>query len=113
MTAIVAIAVGALAAMVLMSLIAARTFPKGAAVPMQWGVTGQPTWYAPVWLGVSFSPILATLVFGLMVGLTFVSDKAQNDFPHAAPAVAILFFVVHVVHLACAHWHFAARRKAE
>lgn len=113
MAAILSIAIGALTAMVLVSLIAARAFPKGARVPMQWGVTGQPTWYAPVWLGVSFSPILASLVIGLAAALTFVNDKALNDFSPAVPAIAILFFVVHVVHLACAHWHFVARRKPD
>lgn len=101
----------ALAVLGLMSIVAARSFPKGARVPMQWGLTGQPTWYAPVWGAVSFTPILATIVLALMMWLPSVSEKAARDFDRAFPAVVGVFLFVHVVHLACAFWHFAARDR--
>lgn len=102
-----------LAVLVLLSVIAARSFPKGARVPMQWGITGKPTWYAPVPFAVSTTPVLAALVFGLIVSFPFVSQQAQRDFDNAWPIVAGIFLFVHVVHLSCAFWHFAARRQAD
>ena len=105
---IVGAAVGVLA---LMSVIASATFPKGARVPMQWGITGRPTWYAPVWFAVSFTPILAALALSLIVWLPAVSAKATRDFDRAFPAVIAVFLFVHVVHLACAFWHFASRGR--
>lgn len=100
----------ALAVLVLLSIIAARTFPKGAKVPMQWGITGKPTWYAPVPFAVSATPVLAAIVFALSVAITDVSQKAQRDFDSAWPVMVGIFLFLHVVHLACAFWHFAARR---
>ena len=100
-----------LAVLVLMSVIAARSFPKGARVPMQWGLTGQPTWYAPVWGAVSFTPILATIVLAFIVWLPSISEKATRDFDRAFPAVVAVFLFIHVLHLACAFWHFAARKR--
>lgn len=100
----------ALAVLVLLSVIAARSFPKGARVPMQWGITGKPTWYAPVGFAVSATPILAAIVFSLSVFLTAASEKAQHDFDRAWPVMAGIFLFLHVLHLACASWHFAARR---
>jgi hypothetical protein len=101
----------ALAVLVLLSIIAARAFPKGARVPMQWGITGRPTWYAPVLFAVSATPVLAAFVFSLTVLLIPISEKAQRDFDRAWPVMVGIFLFVHVVHLSCAFWHFAARRE--
>jgi hypothetical protein len=101
----------AFAVLVLMSAIAARSFPKGAMVPMQWGLTGKPTWYAPLWFAVSFTPALAAIILALTTLLPLVSQKAQADFPRAFPAIIGVFLFVHVVHLSCAYWHFAARKR--
>lgn len=106
----IAIITAALAVIVLLSLIAARSFPKGARVPMQWGLTGKPTWYAPVAVAVSVTPILAAIVFALSVFLTSVSEKAQRDFDSAWPVMVGIFLFLHVLHLAGASWHFAARK---
>lgn len=106
-------AAAAVVVLALMSVVAARSFPKGARVPMQWGITGAPTWYAPVWFAVSFTPVLASLAFAAAVLLTSVSEKARHDIGHALPMMMGVFLFVHVVHLACAYWHFAARRRAD
>ncbi len=103
----------ALAVLALLSIIAARTFPKGARVPMQWGITGKPTWYAPIAFAVSATPVLAAIVFTLSVALTDVSEKARRDFDTAWPVMVGIFLFVHVVHLLGAFWHFASRRRAE
>jgi uncharacterized BrkB/YihY/UPF0761 family membrane protein len=106
---IATIAVGVLA---LLSVVAASNFPNGARVPMQWGITGKPTWSAPVWFAVSFTPTLAAMVFALMLlWLPSVSEKARHDLPVAFAPVVGLFLFVHVVHLLCAFWHFAARKR--
>ncbi|MFM9864515.1 MAG: hypothetical protein ACKVRO_13000 [Micropepsaceae bacterium] len=109
----IVIVAAALAVLVLLSVVAARTFPKGAKVPMQWGITGKPTWYAPVPFAVSATPVLAAIVFTLSAALTGVTEKAQRDFDNAWPLMVGIFLFVHVVHLACAFWHFAARRRAD
>ena len=102
----------AVAVLVLLSIIAASSFPKGARVPMQWGITGQPTWYAPVWVAVSFTPTIAAIALALILWLPSVSEKAARDFDRAFPAVIGVFLFVHVLHLACAFWHFAARGRS-
>ena len=102
-----------LGVLVLLSVIAARSFPKGARVPMQWGITGKPTWYAPVRFAVAATPVLAAAVFALLLFLPSVSQKAQRDFDSAWPIVVGIFLFVHVLHLSCAFWHFAARRRTD
>lgn len=107
----IAVIAAALAVLVLLSLIAARSFPKGERVPMQWGLTGKPTWYAPVAVAVSVTPILAALVFALSVVFAALSEKSQRDFDSAWPVMVGIFLFLHVLHLAGAFWHFAARRS--
>ena len=112
MDEVIAVLVIAFATLVLMSIMAARAFPKGAKVPMQWGITGQPTWYAPVGVAVSVTPILAGAIFAVAGVLPFVSEKAQHDIGRAAPFIAGIFLFVHALHLALARWHFAAAERA-
>jgi hypothetical protein len=81
--------------MVAVSIIfAGRT--KAPRLPMQWGFTGEPTWYAPRLIALWFSVGLAILVRLLLVVLeSFAPEKL-----HGASLGLILFSVIiAVVHL--------------
>jgi hypothetical protein len=93
------------AAMLAISGIAWMIFPKGARVPMQWGLDGKPTWTAPKPIGVLFSPILSLLV------LSFASASDPQKVTSILPMIAGAFLVAHVLHLALAQWHFNANKS--
>ena len=61
-------------------------------LPMQWGLNGQPTWYAPRAVALGFVPALAVFV---MVAVSF-GTKA-NGAQQQALFVAILFLLMHLV----------------
>lgn len=107
------LAAAGLGALALLSLAAAFAFPRGARVPMQWGVTGHPTWYAPTWFAVSFTPALAAMMFALTLLAPSISEKARADLSHALPFGVGLFLFIHIVHLAGAFWHFAASKHTK
>jgi hypothetical protein len=95
-------------AMLAISGIALLLFPKGARVPMQWDLRGQPTWSAPKIIGVLFSPMLALCV------LSFAAYSSASDpqkVTSVLPLIAGVFLVAHVLHLALAQWHFNANKS--
>jgi len=92
-------------AMVVLSLIAALRFPSNTRVPMQWGPGGKPTWTAPVWLAVSFTPFLALVVFAVTIAV-----GGRSGSPLIGTLLSIqgaLFLVIHAAHL-----YFARPRRA-
>jgi hypothetical protein len=91
--------------MVALSAAAALRLPVHARLPMQWGPGGKPTWTAPTWLAVSFTPVLAAIVYAA----TFVAAGAQ-----LSPAIVTILAVQGVVFLVihAAHLFFAVRSVA-
>jgi hypothetical protein len=95
----------ALTAMILLSVIAALRFPANARVPMQWGPGGKPTWTAPVWLAVSFTPVLAIIAFAVTLA---IGGRAGSPMIGTLLSVqGVLFLVIHAAHL-----YFARPRRA-
>jgi hypothetical protein len=84
-----------------MSLAAMLVLPAKVSLPMQWGVGGKPTWFAPRIVAVSFTPVLACLVFAAMLAPALLSNGAALEPALSASVtfVAGVFVVVHVVHL--------------
>lgn len=89
-------------AMIGLSLLAVLRMPSGARVPMQWDFRGKPTWTAPLWLAVSFTPAVATFV------LAIFSIAALGS---AVPSLAALFLVIHALHLFFGARHVASHGK--
>jgi hypothetical protein len=98
------------AAMLAMSGIAYLIFPKGGRVPMQWGLTGRPTWYAPKGGAVLFVPIISLAVMSLAF-IPLFSDSDRQKVAAALPGIALMFLVIHLLHLCLAQWHFNAKKS--
>lgn len=101
------LAAAALGALLVLSIAAALLLPRAARVPMQWGPGGEPTWTAPTWAAVVFTPLVAMCVFALILFLTR-GDRATQAL---LPLLATLFFVIHAGHLFFAIRHFGRRRN--
>jgi hypothetical protein len=101
------LAAAALCAMLVLSIAAAALLPRAARVPMQWGPGGKPTWTAPTWAAVMFTPFVAMLVFVLML-FSVGDDRAMWVL---LPSLAMLFLVFHAGHLFFAIRHFTRRRN--
>lgn len=80
------------AAMIAASITATVKFPAASRLPMQWGVNGKPTWYAPRKLALAFTPVLAALV------VAFVLLMAEAA-PDTAVLIAVAFLAGHLLHL--------------
>lgn len=89
------------------SVLAFRSTPEGAMLPMQWGLSGKPTWSAPRWLAVWFTPALAALVLG---AVAFAGRDAGGFLLLALAPSAALFTIIHAAHLYFAVRH--AKREA-
>lgn len=68
-----------------------RDRPK---LPMQWGVSGAPTWYAPPLVALGFIPFVAAVVLGVMT----YSLTNSGASPLQLVAASILFLVLHIVY---------------
>ena len=78
--------------MVAASIAATIKFPAASRLPMQWGLNGKPTWYAPRKLAFAFSPALAAVVVACVL---FMKEPAL----HLALLIAAVFFAAHLIHL--------------
>ncbi len=94
-------------AMLFASLVAYRTFPKDAQVPMQWGFRGEPIWTLPKTVAVLFTPLVAIVASGVAVATAGSAERA--GFVLSLFAVSFLF--AHVLHLVLAKLHFNAKRS--
>ena len=83
---------GAFAAMIVLSIAAFLLVPRGARVPMQWGVTGKPTWTLAPGFAVLFVPLFAAAV---LAALSLLNSAARASLP----SLAMLFLLIHAVHL--------------
>lgn len=100
----IAILAATFAAMLILSAVAAFAAPRGARLPMQWGVNGKPTWTAATPIAVLFTPTVAAIVLAPLV--VFGDSPAMRT---VLPAIAMLFLVIHAAHLYFALRHVAAR----
>ena len=86
------VSIGAVAVLVMLSVVANRGLQTQPRLPMQWGLGGSPTWSAPRRISLAFMPGLGALVLlamaceGESVGLMLV--------------VAAAFVLAHGLHLA-------------
>lgn len=93
--------------MAILSASAAQAMGSKAKLPMQFGLKGEPIWFASRRFGLLFAPMLAAL-FGLF--LTAVAHNAQSgvltqealSVGIARVAMAFAFVLAHIVHLAIA-----------
>ena len=87
-----------ISAIALASAIAATKLPPADRLPMQWGLTGKPTWSAPRTVALAFTPILAILVTGFVFVVAGAATKA-------AAIVATAFLATHLLHLRLVYRH--------
>jgi len=85
-------------------------FPRNARIPMQWGMDGKPTWYAPKVVGLLFTPVLALGVMSLM-SLTAQGMRMAPIPNHILVTIAASFLCLHVLHLCMAWRHFRSARR--
>ncbi len=93
----IAIAAASWALLALISLGYALRMRPSRAIPMQWGLNGEPVWSAPLWLALLFTPLLSVLVMGLTVWLTYTAVSALVIIVITLQAVT--FLAAHLVHL--------------
>ena len=89
---IIAFSVAVIAAMVAASFIANRRLPPAERLPMQWGISGRPTWSAPRLAALGFTPVLT------LVTLAVIYLAAGGQLP-GGTVVIIAFLAAHLLHL--------------
>ena len=96
-----AVPVSTLLVMIVTSLAALSKLPKGARLPMQWGVGGKPTWFASRGVALGFTPVLAGLVFAVLIAPEVVAgeDALKPALSASLNFVAGVLVVVHLVHI--------------
>ena len=77
-----------------------------ARVPMQWSLTGRPTWYARRGIALAFTPVLGTLVLIAMAIATAWGVQTIDE-SDPLPWVALTGVVLCAIH--AGHLAFAAR----
>ncbi len=93
--------------MAMLSAVAAAKIGPGVKVPMQFGLSGKPTWYAPRRFALLFAPALAA-GFGLFLTyMAYTTDtgsltKQALSLGTSRVGMALAFVVAHMVHLAIA-----------
>jgi hypothetical protein len=88
-------------AMIVLSAIVAFRLPANARLPMQWGPAGKPTWTAPTWFAIAFTPILALIVYTATI---FAGTIAGASVGEILSLQGLLFLLFHAAHL-----YFATR----
>lgn len=83
-----------------MSVAFARRVPPGVRLPMQWGLDGRPTWYAPRALALAVTPLLAAGAIGLVAIFGAVTDSQSPAW--VMVVVDLAFLGAHGLHLALA-----------
>ncbi|WP_157577962.1 hypothetical protein [Roseivivax halodurans] len=96
---ILAFCTSVILAIVLSSVIANQRLPMATHLPMQWGLNGKPTWFAPRVIGLTFTPVLAISVTGFIF---VVEGRAEA---HIAALVAVAFLAAHLLHLMLVYRH--------
>lgn len=81
--------------------------PADARLPMQWSLTGRPTWTAPRDIGLFFLPAFSMLTLGFMAALFALMPSeptAKDALPWILGATALLLGLTQIIHL-----HFAVK----
>ncbi len=95
------ISVATLLVLVVVSLAALLKLPADARLPMQWGLSGKPTWFASRSAALGLTPSLACLVFAAMLAPSFFSGDAvlEPSLSASLTLAAGVFVLVHIAHI--------------
>lgn len=85
-----------IAVMSVISAVVLSKLPPGSKIPMQWDLSGRPTWYAPKYVGVWFSPMLAVLIIGVT---NYAASTVQTVKPGIFVIMSLSFIVFHAIHM--------------
>ncbi|KQO71604.1 hypothetical protein [Methylobacterium sp. Leaf89] len=73
-----------------LSWVASVRFSEASFLPMQWGIDGRPTWYAPKWMALSFGPMIGCFVMASIL----ITRRYDHDGARAVrdllPAIVIV-----------------------
>lgn len=97
---VLSVSVFLVAVLAAMSLAFAHRVPPGVRLPMQWGLNGRPTWFAPRAVALAFTPVLSALVLGLVV-LAGLLPGARGQTP-ALIVTGLCLLAAHAAHLVLA-----------
>ncbi len=87
------VVISAVGVLVLMSVSANRRLDSLTELPMQWGLDGRPTWYAPRRIALAFTPALGAVV---LLAISFKETLGAG----LAFVIAAAFVSAHALHLA-------------
>lgn len=87
---------------ILVSLYIGYTSDSSAQWPMQWGLDGKPTWYAPRILSLSFIPILAIIFIFSMIIIRHYQNRPV--LPSFQILISVVFLISNLLFL-----HFSRR----
>lgn len=100
LTAYLALVAVAAMLLVAISIRANRTLSDSAKLPMQWGIDGRPTWYAPRKTALAFTPSLY-LISALAIAF-LIPVKWEPDVPAMLCVmvfIAAAFVAAHLFHI--------------
>lgn len=83
-------------ALACMSLAANHWLQGQARLPMQWGMDGKPTWYAPRGIALAFIPVLGLIVLAIAA---FRKQGVDVNSPTLLVVVAVVFCVVQLIYV--------------
>lgn len=86
------VGIGTVTVLVLVSLSAGRQLRHLAELPMQWGLDGKPTWSAPRYVALAFTPAVGSLI---MLAIALKGSISLG----AVCVVAASFIAAHILHL--------------
>ena len=92
MTPAVMIATIAVLVVVAASILAHLRFPDADRLPMNWGLQGKPTWFAPRGVALAFTPALTIL-------LVLIFSTWRAEAPGTLVFVSLACVAAHFVHL--------------
>jgi len=78
-------------------------------LPMQWGISGEPTWFAPRFIAIWFSLGLAVLVRLFILLIEAYDPQKLHGVSVALITFSIIITVVHITHMIAAE-RWAARQ---
>lgn len=95
------ISLGAGIVLVGLALLGWTSWPGDSALPMQWGLNGKPTWFAPRWLAFSLVPATGLLV----LAVTAYASHQAHDAGRRQLVIALVIVAIDVLHLSLARYY--------